>query len=64
MEGYEINPELEAIKLDEETKEKMKKLKPVDIMELLKNAKKNNIEFTFSGIDFNGMPHYKVRKRQ
>jgi hypothetical protein len=64
MEGYEINPELKCIKLDEETKEKMKKLKPVDIMELLKNAKKNNIELTFSGIDSNGIPHIKVGKRQ
>ncbi|MBA7485741.1 hypothetical protein ES707_21292 [subsurface metagenome] len=64
MERYRINPELECVNLTKEQKERLERLKPVDLEDLLKNAAENNIELTYRGIDANGIPHIKVRKRQ
>ncbi len=63
MEKYRINPELECINLTKEQKEGLERLKPVEITDLLKNAEKNNIELTYRGIDANGIPHIKVRRK-
>ena len=58
-----INPELKCFKLSKEQLERAKRLKPIEINDLLKRAAKNNIELTYSGIDFNGIPHIKVRRK-
>ncbi len=64
MENYKINPELECVNLTKDQQERLERLKPVDLEDLLKNAAENNIELTYRGIDANGIPHIKVRKRQ
>ncbi len=63
MENYKINPELECVNLTKDQQERLERLKPVDLEGLLKNAKENNIELTYRGIDTNGVPHIKVRQR-
>ncbi|MBA7575551.1 hypothetical protein ES695_10615 [Candidatus Atribacteria bacterium 1244-E10-H5-B2] len=63
MENYKINPELECVNLTKDQQERLERLKPVDLEDLLKNAKENNIELTYRGIDANGIPHIKIRQR-
>lgn len=64
MERYEINPELKCIKLDKESREKLEKLKPIDMDVALKRLDRAGYKATYKGIDLDGMPHYKIEKRQ